>query len=213
VVIDWSVSPRIILVQSPSTTITIQDLYDTLRTREQYIDNLIYKRITKAGGKDDLGGGAFTGVTCTLLDALLQFEARFTVNEQGTVTTAAERILNDSTALFETNGVAVGDLVQNVTDGSFASVATIVGETQIVTGGLSGGSDNQFDLTDSYKIWDIEACSVSGGNLVALDSGGSATPPMLQSFGTHATIAQSTSPALLEGGSEGLTVGEFLALK
>ena len=41
--IDWSVSPRVITVLAPSTEISMQDLYDTLRSMEASLvamDNL-----------------------------------------------------------------------------------------------------------------------------------------------------------------------------
>jgi len=74
--IDWTVSPRIITIDSPSTTISIQDLYDTLRILEARVYNLAYSRIISAGGKEALGTSRFVGVTVTLLNALLKFEDR-----------------------------------------------------------------------------------------------------------------------------------------
>jgi len=76
ITVDWSVSPRIIEVASPSTTITIQDLVDTLRDHEDDLVNMGYDQIIAAAGKENLGGGVQVGITATLLNALLQFEAR-----------------------------------------------------------------------------------------------------------------------------------------
>jgi hypothetical protein len=79
---------------------------------------------------------------------------------------------------------------------------------------LEGGSLDVYTFGDSYRVFDIDPCTVAGGNLDALDDLGASTPPVLFSFGTHVTIAQSTAPALIEGGgSGGLTLGEFIALK
>ncbi len=72
--INWDVSPRIITVNSPSVEITMQDLYDTLRDRETIqIDE---QRIIAGAGKEPLGGGVLVGLTLTLNNALLAFEAR-----------------------------------------------------------------------------------------------------------------------------------------
>ncbi len=79
VVIDWEVSPRIITVQAPSTTITVQDLNDTLRALE-YSPNPGYNihaedHILEAEGKFDLGT-KLTGISLRFLNAKISFEAR-----------------------------------------------------------------------------------------------------------------------------------------
>jgi hypothetical protein len=76
VIIDWTLSPRVITVLSPSTEIIIQDLLDTCREAEDDLPNLIYKQIISAAGKENLGGGVKVGITATLLNAILAFEAR-----------------------------------------------------------------------------------------------------------------------------------------
>lgn len=73
---DWLSSPRIITVLSPSTVITIQDLVDTCRANEDQLFNMQHPKIINANGKDSLGGGVFVGITATLQNALLAFEAR-----------------------------------------------------------------------------------------------------------------------------------------
>ena len=76
---DFSTSPRIITVGSPSTEITIQDLLDTLREREDELNNGVeFKHLINAAGKEDLGGGVSVGITATLQNAKLAFEARDT---------------------------------------------------------------------------------------------------------------------------------------
>jgi hypothetical protein len=74
--VDWSQSPRIITVAYPSTEITMQDLYDTLRVLEAGFDAIDEPFIVDAGGKEQLGGGVLVGLTVTLQNALLAFEAR-----------------------------------------------------------------------------------------------------------------------------------------
>ncbi len=74
--IDWISSPRIITVASPSVELTMQDLLDTLRAREDDIENMGYKSIVDGSGKQNLGGGTKVGITIQLLNAKVAFEAR-----------------------------------------------------------------------------------------------------------------------------------------
>lgn len=79
--VDWTVSPRIVTVASPSTTISIQDLIDTLYHLEYQQENMKYPTIIHDSdfplqGKAEVGTGRFTGILCYLTDALLAFEAR-----------------------------------------------------------------------------------------------------------------------------------------
>jgi len=76
ITVDWSVSPRIITVASPSTEIVIQDLHDTLRTLEAQSSGMDEAPIISSAGKESLGGGVAVGLTSTLLNAQLAFEAR-----------------------------------------------------------------------------------------------------------------------------------------
>jgi hypothetical protein len=77
--VDFTVSPRIITIATPSTTITIQDLWDTLRTIEAEVCNLNYPALifnTKSGGKQTLSAVKVVGITLTLNDAKLKFADR-----------------------------------------------------------------------------------------------------------------------------------------
>lgn len=76
VTINWATSPRILTVLSPSVEITIQDLLDTCRELEDDMTNLQYATLASAAGKENLGGGVKVGITLTLLNAVLAFEAR-----------------------------------------------------------------------------------------------------------------------------------------
>lgn len=200
IVVDFTVSPRIVTVLSPSTEITIQDLHDTLREIEDDIWNLKEPRLVDSAGKEALGGGVLVGITSELQDAQLAFEARTTELESGTVTTAdiLGLTLTDSAALFVTNGVARGDLIYNCADGSAASVVTVLSETSVLTTGLIGGTDNQFDLGDDYVVYDVVQCNVSGGNLVAVDDVGADISPIFPTFGTQVVRASSSSATLQE---------------
>jgi hypothetical protein len=74
--IDWEVSPRVITVDSPSVVISMQDLLDSLRNEEAKPANMDDDSIVDAAGKEELGGGVLVGLTVTLLNAKLAFEAR-----------------------------------------------------------------------------------------------------------------------------------------
>ena len=78
ITVDFDVSPRIITVAAPSTALTIQDLWDTLRQIEDELPYLSFNQLIsdKSGGKLSLGGGEFTGISLVMNDALLEFEAR-----------------------------------------------------------------------------------------------------------------------------------------
>lgn len=76
VTVDFSLSPRIITVLSPSTSITIQDLHDTLRSIEDDVWNMSFSKLISSAGKENLGGGVLVGVTSTLQNAKLAFQER-----------------------------------------------------------------------------------------------------------------------------------------
>lgn len=198
--VRWDRSPRIVLVAAPSTEVIVQDLLDTLRDLEQEVRSGIYRSIVSAGGKEDLGGGVSVGVTLTLQDAQLAFEERRTKLSTGTVTTGDTDglILTDSAATFIADGVAVGDMVFNKTDVSFATVVRVIGEMQLqMLTPLAAGTDNQFDVSDAYEVMDWVRCDVSGGNLVAVDSDGVTIPETLETFGTQVNTAKSSQATAL----------------
>jgi hypothetical protein len=61
--------------------------------------------------------------------------------------------LDDDTADFVKWGVAVGDTVNNLTDGCTGVITEITSSIKItIGGGLSGGTDNDFDTDDEYEI-------------------------------------------------------------
>jgi len=53
---------------------------------------------------------------------------------------------------FTTLGIRIGDIAKNVTDGSQGTITAIVGDT--ITATLSGGTDNDWDASDTYNILD-----------------------------------------------------------
>ena len=74
--VDTTISPRVVTVASPETSINIQDIVDTLREWEDELINLEQPKILDASGKEDLGGGLSLVVTVKLLNARFAFEAR-----------------------------------------------------------------------------------------------------------------------------------------
>ena len=76
IIVDWYSSPRIITVLSPSTELSMQDLVDTARVLEEDINALDDNHLVNAAGKEDLGGGVKVGITVTLQNAKIAFEAR-----------------------------------------------------------------------------------------------------------------------------------------
>lgn len=199
ITINWSVSPRIITVAIPSIELAIQDLYDTLKELEQQQPNLIYSELISAAGKENLGSGTSVGLTATLLNAQVSFEARVELVSTGTVTTADTngRILNDSIATFASDGVERGYLILNRTDGSACSVFSVT-EVQLVTDVLRGGTDDEFGFGDTYDIYQVEQCNISGGNLVAVDDVDIDISSVFTSFGTQIIKTASSSATFQE---------------
>lgn len=185
---------KIVTIDAPSTAVTIQDLYDTIRDWEDEPSQMDLASVCVAGGKESLGAGEFTGITLTLInDWRLAFESRPVAVSEGTETAGSDgTTLTDGTATFETDGVQTGDLVANYTDGAHGTIIDVVSETVLTIRGLAGGTDNDFDIGDSYGVFEVESCVVSGGNLVAINAFGN--NPILPTFGTQVQLRQSAAP-------------------
>lgn len=213
ITVDWTQSPRLIFVGAPSTTVSIQDLVDTLRfLEERPWEGLAYPSIIEAAGKEDLGGGVAVGITAKLLNARIAFESRKNTVESGTITTPDTNgvTINDSTALFITNGIVPGSWVVNLNDGSRATVLRVVSEIQIITDGLGDGIDNKFDTNDLYEIQNVIQCEVNGGNLVAVAANGiDPISAILPTMGTQAIKTSSSSATLTNIGGSIPTVSEI----
>ncbi len=76
VTVDWDVSPRLLTVAAPSTEITVQDIVDTCRQFEDSPRGLSELYLIDAAGKEPLGGTVYVGITATLNNAYIAFEAR-----------------------------------------------------------------------------------------------------------------------------------------
>ncbi|MFH1320072.1 MAG: hypothetical protein ABII90_05380 [Bacteroidota bacterium] len=193
-------SPRLIEVDSPTTSISIQEIVDLVRAWEDTVLGLHFPFLIDASGKDVLGGGVYVGITATLQNAVIAFEVQGGVDSSGTVTTpdTTGTVLTDSVGTFISDGILAGDTVVNVTDGSITSVLSVDSEQQLTTFGLESGTDNQFDNSDSYKIWNKVQCEVLGGNLVAVDESGTTMSPFLPTAQTHVTRSSSSSATLTD---------------
>lgn len=191
----YHLSPRLIFVDDPSTEIILQDLHDTLVDLEDEPANMIYENLISSAGKEALGGGVSVGITSTLNNARVGFEARKSWVSTGTVTTtsAGGTNLTDSGATFQSDGVSPGSWIVNLTDGSICSVLVVESEIQLLTNSLGGGSDNNFTSGDNYRIMNVVQMEVSGGNLVALDSLGGELDSIIPTAGTQVVRTSASS--------------------
>lgn len=198
--VQYNLSPRIVRVAAPSTQLSIQDLHDTLRDIEDEPINMVYPDLIRTAGKEQLGAGVLVGLTSTLQNAKLAFDARKESVASGTITTGNNdgRLLIDSSATFISDGVEPGAWVVNLTDGSICSVVFVESETQILTDFLGDGYNNSFELGDNYKIWPIIQTEVSGGNLVAINANGDDFFAILPTAGTQVVRTSSSSATLQE---------------
>ncbi len=202
----WEEDPRIIEIADPSTEIIIQDLHDTLKSNtEQASENddsllpMDDDPIIDSQGKANLGGGDFTGITATMLDSQLAFESRLTPASEGTITTInlAGDTLIDSGADFVADGVQRGDVVINFTDESITEVLSRDTDMQLTTRVLRAGTNDDYEVADVYKIWNIIQCTVSGGNLVGVDELDAEQSPIFPTAFTQIILARATSPTLV----------------
>jgi hypothetical protein len=196
-------SPRIIEVLDPATEIDIQELHNLVRDWEDGEEGHTFDVLIDSAGKEPLGGGVFVGITSTLQNAYVMFTGRTAPLETGTCTTGD----SDGTTLhatgggFVSNGVAVGDTVMNYTTKALANVVNVVSDIELETLQLSGGSRATWVASDEYIVWNNQQCDLSGGNLVAVDSGGSDMSPVLPSPNVQIVRTSSSSATLQELGA------------
>jgi hypothetical protein len=75
--ITFDKANRLIIIEAPATEVTIQDLINAIRDYEDELVNLEISRIADAYGKQDLGGGAYVGITLVLINNWrIKFEDR-----------------------------------------------------------------------------------------------------------------------------------------
>lgn len=200
----WPVSPRRAIIRdggAEPTSLSVEDIVDTFRNDEADIggsglDSIDDKQLLEdATGRDDLGSDVEVGITATGLDLVVGFKARTTPISTATedMGDATGTLLSDAGATFQADGVGPGDVVINFTDQSMGSVLRVLSQTQLELDGLTGGSDNQFDISDDCKVYDVVQCEISGGNWVAVDSVGDAIPSVFPTFGTQIVRTSASS--------------------
>lgn len=75
---------KVITVEKPQTTLTIQTLYNEIRLYEEKMPFLFVAQIANGSGKQGLGGGVTVGITLELInDWRLSFQARDGIEEGG----------------------------------------------------------------------------------------------------------------------------------
>ena len=199
VAVNWELSPRLIEIENPSTEFSAQDSGDTLRSLEHLpnagYDTFSHDYIIDLSGKEDLGGGTSVGITLVYRDAQVAF-GRTASRSSGTVTTGSSTQLIDSLADFVTDLVQRGDWVINFTDQSVTEVLEVVDLNTLNVRTLSDGTDNDFDIGDVYKVWEVAECSLAGGNHTAQDDAETTINPLFTTFGRFASIAASSSATL-----------------
>ncbi len=200
-------SPRIIQINSPATTCSIQELVDAVRAWEDTTYGQDFPFLIDAAGKEDLGGGVSVAITAELQNARVMFQSRKTPTCSGTITTidTSGLILTDSAADFISDGVTPGAEVYNDVDGSSACVLDVISATQLQVDYLGGGIDNQWEIGDGYVIWNQIVCELYGGNVVAVNDLGASIEPVLPSFGTYVKAVAASSATLVDSGG-GITV-------
>ncbi|MBI1732982.1 MAG: hypothetical protein HYR49_09480 [Gammaproteobacteria bacterium] len=148
-------------------------------------------RATLESWRDDVGGGAYPWLE-PYVDPRRGGRHGASLGGYGlsgrhTSSTASSLTLTDANADFLSAGVAAGDRVWNVSDGSFGTVSSVTAAT-VTVGGLEGGAANMFSKNDIYYIeavaldlgaFDGVAGAGSGGTTLDADSD-------LESFGVVA---------------------------
>jgi len=201
---DFIPSPRISIVNAPSTEFVAQDVVDTLRTIEYSWRGQTEEKLLNASGKENLGGGVSVGITVELQNNQIAFEGRTTPAQIGTVTTPSSTpvsgkiILEDSAATFITNSVARGSLVINYTDHSVAEVYDVMSETELRVRLPVNGIANSFQSNDVYHLFNIIQCDISGGNIIAVDDVDSLISPVLPTAFTQVVRTASSSATLAD---------------
>ena len=202
IIIHTSLDPRIIEVLSPITDVTVQEIVNAVRDWED--DNLSFKSLIGAAGKESLGGGVTVGITATLQNAQLMFTGRTTALESGGTCTSDDvkgKVLKATGGLFITNNIYPGCTVFNYTTGGMSAVSEVISETELKSFQLSGGSRDTWLINDIYDIYPNVQCAITGGNLVAIDDLGNSISPVIQSPNVQVVRSSSSSATLQELGS------------
>ena len=197
--VRYDLSPRLAEVELGSNEITVQDSHDTLTSIQDSEEGAQFPDLVDTAGGETLGGGVFVGLTTTL-DNVQYAPSATSPRTTGTVTTgdASGVTLIDSGATFITSGVLRGDWVINFTDQSVSEILSVDSETQLTTRGLRDGTGNTFDVSDAYKVWEVDQFKLDGGNFVAVDSLDAPIEPLFSSFGRFLIKTSASSATSLD---------------
>lgn len=200
VTVDYRLSPRVITIPVSESSITVVDYQDTLLDIEDDEEGMLFPHLRNTSGGEALGGGTSVGFTMEMQNAVTAPAPRTTSTSSGTVTTGDVDgiVLIDSAATFQTDGVTAGANIVNFTDQSVSSVISVDSETQLTIYALGDGTDDQWDTSDVYKIWNIAQFEITGGNNVAVDTGGSSISPVRPTWGNQILRTSSSSATLQE---------------
>lgn len=115
---------KYILITSPQTEVTIQDLVDAIRDYEEILDNFDIFHIAEASGKQDLGGGVLVGITLELLDGWrVYFEDRPGPSTVSVSITGGNIVAINA---FNNNPVAPSEYTQvSITSSSSATISQL----------------------------------------------------------------------------------------
>lgn len=208
---NLNLSPRLITVQAPSTELTLQDLLDTTRIFEAESASMDDGHLINAAGKEPLGGGTAVGITATLQNAQVAFEGRDVATSTGTVTSndATGTLLTDTGATFVADAVARGATIVNRTTGAACEVLTIAANA-LTTTVLQGGSRQTWLISDTYSVFNVIQCEISGGNLTAVNSVGDDLNSVFTTAYTQIIRTSSSSATISTVSSAQITLIEQL---
>jgi len=206
---NWGLSPRLVGVAAPGSggadTISIQDIHDSLKSNtlpaseaDDSLDNMDDDAIIDSAGKEVIGNDQ-VGITATLLNGQIAFEANYTPAQTGTATSVDVNgtSLTDTSAAFQTNNVARGAVIVNFADQSIAEVLKVNTQNQLDHRVLVQGIANDWGIGDTYKIWNVVQKEIDGGNLVAVDDVDVAISPVFPTAFTQVVRTASSSATLV----------------
>lgn len=202
---DFSADPRVTVIKNARTRFDAQDMVDTIRKVEDGFRGMSEAKLINASGKEDLGGGAFVGITYQFQNNQAQFEDRQTPVETGTITTGSvapvggKILVIDSAADFVAAVVKRGSFIINWDDRSIVSIDSVVDLNTLSVKVPTSGLGNTYDFSDNYSVFNVTPVFLGGGNATAVDEVPATIEPAVPSVGTYLTLEKSTSASLVQG--------------
>jgi len=101
--IEFDFTTSIINITSPTTDLTVQELYDACRDAENTLyEGMAYAGIVEGSGKEELAPGVYQGITMTLLDPWqIKYWAGFykaTISDGNIISNRPDRVVINYTA-------------------------------------------------------------------------------------------------------------------